>query len=176
MLNVLRNYWYVLLAVSVGLAVLGFAILLPNLGLISLVLVDDSVALNDKLELLRALFGSIATNFTLLSAMMTIIISVLIGMNVSLMFYILRRQKSTLGGNSVMISALGTTSGLFGVGCAACGSLIFTGLVSTAGGVGLITLLPFRGQEFGVIGVVALSYATYFLVQKINRPVICEIT
>jgi hypothetical protein len=53
MSTVLRNYRYILLAVFVGLSVLGFAILLPNLKLISLVFGDDSVSLGDKLGLAR---------------------------------------------------------------------------------------------------------------------------
>lgn len=172
---VLRNYQYVLLAALAGVAVLGFAILLPNLKLISLVFVDSTVSLGDKLALLMGLLGSLTTNFTPLSALTTVLISLLVGVNVSLMLYLYRRQKAGLSRSGIAVSTFGTTLGIFGVGCAACGSLILTGLLSAVGGLGILTLLPFQGQELGIVGVVALLYATYFLVQKIISPVTCEI-
>lgn len=175
MSTVLRNYQYVLLAIIVGLSVLGFAILLPNLQLISLVFRDSSVSLADKLGLLVGLLGSITTNFMLVSALTTVAISLLVGVNVALVLYLYRRKRSGLNKGGVAVSTFGAIVGIFGVGCAACGSLILTGLLSAVGGVGVLALLPFKGQELGIVGVVALLYATYFLVQKIIRPITCEI-
>jgi len=175
MSTVLRNYQYVLLSFLTGTSVLGFAILLPNLKLISLVLGDNAVSLGDKLALLVKLLGSLATNFTQLSALTTVLISLLVGVNVSLMLYLYRRQKTGLSRSGIAVSTFGTTMGMFGVGCATCGSLVLTGLLSTVGGLWILALLPFRGQELAVIGVIALGYTTYFFVQKISSPVTCEI-
>ncbi len=171
MSTVLRNYRYVLLAIIVGLSVFGFAILLPNLQLISLVFGDSSVSLGDKLGLL----GSITTNFMLLSAITTVVISLLVGANVALVLYLYRRKRAGLNKGGVAVSTFGTIVGIFGVGCAACGSLILTGLLSAVGGITVLAVLPFKGQELGIVGVAALLYATYFLVQKIIRPITCEI-
>ena len=91
------------------------------------------------------------------------------------MLYLYRRQKTGLSRSGIAVSTFGTTMGMFGVGCATCGSLVLTGLLSTVGGLWILALLPFRGQELGVIGVIALGYTTYFFVQKISSPVTCEI-
>lgn len=173
--TVVRNYKYILLATIVGLSVLGFTILLPNLKLIGLVSADSSVSIGDKIGLFIALLGAIATNFTLLSALTTIIISLLVGVNVAFMLYLYRRQKAALSGSSVPVSVSGMTAGIFGVGCATCGSFILTGFLTAVGGIGILAILPFRGQEFGIIGVILLLYTTYFLAQKIIGPVTCEI-
>lgn len=171
---VLRHYNYFVLALLVGLLVLGVAILLPSFSLLATVFADSTVPLADKLHLLWSLLGSLATNFTTLSAFTTVMISLLVGVNVSLIAYLHKRQKEKLSVGGVAVSSVGTFLGMFGVGCAACGSLVLTALLSSVGGVGLLTILPFQGQEIGILGVLALSFATYFLIQNITRPLICK--
>lgn len=172
---VLKNYCYVLLALCIGVFIFAFSVLLPNLKLVGMVWGDSAISIASKVALLINLLGSITTNFTVLSAFTTISIAFLIGVNVALMLYIYRRQKVGLSAGGVVVSTFGTVIGMFGVGCAACGSLILTALLATFGGIGILALLPFQGQELGLVGVLALSSATYFLVQKINKPIICEI-
>jgi len=172
---VLKNYWYVLLTLFIGVLIFAFSVLLPNLKLVGMVWGDGAISTTSKVVLLINLLGSITTNFTVLSAFTTISVAILIGVNVALMLYIYRRQKAGLSAGGVAVSTFGTVIGMFGVGCAACGSLILTALLATFGGVGILALLPFQGQELSLAGVLALAYATYFLVQKINKPIMCKI-
>lgn len=172
---VLKNYWYVLLTFFIGVLIFAFSVLLPNLKLVGMVWGDGAISTTSKIALLINLLGSITTNFTVLSAFTTISLAFLIGVNISLMLYIYRRQKAGLNAGGVVVSTFGTVIGMFGVGCAACGSLILTALLATFGGIGILALLPFQGQELSLVGVLVLGYATYFLVQKINKPIICEI-
>lgn len=172
---VLKNYWYILLTLFIGVLIFAFSVLLPNLKLVGIVWGDGAISTTSKVALLINLLGSITTNFTILSAFTTISVAFLIGVNVALMLYIYRRQKAGLSAGGVAMSTFGTVIGMFGVGCAACGSLILTALLATFGGIGILALLPFQGQELSLVGVLALGYATYFLVQKINKPIICEI-
>ena len=172
---VLKNYWYVLLTLFIGVLIFAFSVLLPNLKLVGMVWGDGAISTTSKVVLLINLLGSITTNFTILSAFTTISIAFLIGVNVALMLYIYRRQKAGLSASGVAVSTFGTVIGMFGVGCAACGSLILTALLATFGGIGILALLPFQGQELSLVGVLALGYATYFLVQKINKPIMCKI-
>ena len=48
----------------------------------------------------------------------------------------------------------------------------FLGVV---GGVGVLTLLPLRGQEIGILGVLILGYTTFLLTRTIIKPLICDI-
>lgn len=171
---ILRHYHYFVLALLVGLLVLGVAILLPSFSLLATVFADSAVPLTDKLHLLWSLLGSLATNFTTLSAITTVITAFLVGVNIALIVYLYKRQKARLSTGGMAVSSLGAFLGMFGVGCAACGSLILTALFSSIGGVSLLTALPLQGQEMGILGVLALSYATYFLIQNITRPLICK--
>src|SRR3546814_6039646 len=72
---------YVILASAVGLAVFILATWLPNFGLVWQIAASGSVPLADKVEVLAALVGSIATNFTVFSALSTITIAALFGAN-----------------------------------------------------------------------------------------------
>src|SRR3546814_1867776 len=75
---------YVILASAVGLAVFILATWLPNFGLVWQIAASGSVPLADKVEVLAALVGSIATNFTVFSALSTITIAALFGVNVAI--------------------------------------------------------------------------------------------
>ncbi len=170
-----RHYQYLILVLGIGLVVFGVAILLPSFSLLHIVFADSTVSLADKLGLLWSLLGSLGTNFTTLSAVTTVMTSLLIGVNVTLIVYLYRRQKTRLSAGGVAVSSLGAFLGMFGVGCAACGSLLLMAFLSSFGGIGLLALLPLHGQEIGILGVLALSYATYFLLQNITKPITCDI-
>ena len=171
----LRNYSYIVSALLTGLLVLGIVILFPNRTLLATVFADSTVSLTDKLYLLWSLLGSLATNFTVLSAGTTVATSFLIGTNISLIAYLYTRQKTRLSTGGMAVSSFGALLGMFGVGCAACGSLVFTALLSSVGGISLLTILPLQGQEIGILGVLVLGYATYYLLQKITKPLVCKI-
>ena len=77
--KIFRKPAYVLLTLAVSITVFAFAVWLPNLHLIASVVNSADVPFANKLELPISLLGSIATNFTLLSASYTITISILFG-------------------------------------------------------------------------------------------------
>ncbi len=171
----LKNYLYVLSAFFIGLLVLGLVILFPNLQLLRAVWGNDTIYFFDALWILVGLLGSLATNFTILTAITAVVTSFLVGINIVLLVYLYRRQKRQLSRAGVAVSSVGAFLGMFGVGCAACGSLIFTALLSSFGGIGLLTVLPLGGQEISILGTLVLLYATYFLIRKITRPITCDI-
>ncbi len=162
----------VAIALPVAIIVFVLAVWLPNLRLLFSVWTDVSVSLADKIALSLSLIPSIATNFTLLSASYTILIAVLTGINAALIVHLVRTRAVFGGGAAVGLSGIAT--GALGVGCAACGSLIVTSLIGTTLGISLLTLLPLRGGEFGLLGVALLGYSTYLLAKQSTKPLVCE--
>ena len=69
----------------------------------------------------------------------------------------------------------GLVSGVFGIGCAACGTFIFTSVLALFGVGGILAYLPFGGEEFGFLGVALLVYSVYSLTKKITDPLVCPI-
>lgn len=173
--TVFGNYSYIALAAAVSLFMLALATWFPNLRLLWAVWSDPRAPFITKAVLPVRLFESITTNFTVLSASYTIVSALLVGINVALATYILKRQKRQLAATGVTVGTLGIISGVAGLGCAACGSLIFSALLATAGGAGLIVLLPLRGGEFGIIAVALLGTSAYYLAKHISKPPVCEV-
>ena len=170
--KVFTQLLYLLLALITSAAVFAFAVWFPNLGLLFTVWTDASVSLGGKLAFPISLLASISTNFTVLSAAYTVAIAILVGVNTALIVHMIQ-MRGVFGGGA-MIGASGVFTGAIGLGCAACGSLILTSFLGTAGGISILALLPLRGSEFGMFGVALLGYSTYLLAKQITKPLVCE--
>ncbi len=169
---------YVMLAAAAALAVFVLATWLPNLGLVWQIASSASIPLADKLGVLTALVGSIGTNFTVFSALSTIAVAVLFGANVATIayYYRSRRQLASQTGQAGAAASLGgLASGLFGVGCAACGTFVLSPALAFIGASGLVALLPFGGEEFGALGVALLSVSLLLTARRIGEPVACPV-
>ena len=175
MREVFKNWSYILAALAISIAVFAVAVWFPNIRLLFSVWFDSTIPFADKILLAFRLLESITTNFTALSASYTIATAILLGINVSLIVYLLRmnQKRMTKGGMTAGVSGL--IAGSLGMGCAACGSLILTSILSVVGGAGILAFLPLKGGEFGIIGVALLGYSTYLLSKYINRPPVCKI-
>lgn len=152
------------------------AVWLPNLSLITTAL-NSSASLVNKLTFLVTLYQSIGTNFTLVSATYTLSIAILFGLQVALLFYYIRKTKVNRGslGRVSGTGLGGLVAGFFGIGCAACGTFILTAVSSLIGAGGLLTFLPFGGEEFGFLGVGLLLYSIWLLLKKLEAPDVCPI-
>lgn len=170
--KVFRKPAYVVLALVVSASAFVFAVLLPNFRLVAGIVSSPDVPFSSEFEITISLLGSITTNFTVLSASYTIAIAFLAGINVALFVYYVKRQKQLAQGG-LTVGSVGIVSGIFGMGCAACGSLILASLFGTAGGLSVIAFLPLRGGEFGILGVILLGISTYLLAKQIEKPMIC---
>lgn len=172
--KVFENNRYKYIAGVISVLVLSFVLLLPNRELIAQVMGSDSLGLGDKLSFTFGLYEVAFTNFTIWSLMFMLSLAILFGVNLALLtYYIKNRQTGQIGKVGQFTSIAGFVSGLFGIGCAACGSIIITSILTAVGAGGLLLLLPYKGAEFSVLGVVLLIYSNYYLIKKINDPLIC---
>lgn len=165
---------YSLLAFTISVAVFSFAVWLPNLKLISTVITSPSVGFIEAVSVIFGLFLSIGTNFTAISASYTILIAILFGINIALLTYYISKRKGTFQGKGSAFGVGGLVSGVFGIGCAACGTFILTSLLALVGAGGVIAFLPLGGEEFGILGVALIGYATYWTAKKIEDPLVCD--
>jgi len=167
---------YITIAVLVAVIVFVFVVWFPNFRLIKEVIFLSGISFVHKVKFLFSLFGSIKTNFSAISSIYIITIAILFGLNISIVsYYIKTRQviKSRSGTNLGSIGGL--ISGIFGIGCASCGTFLLTPILSLFGASGFLTFLPFGGEEFGLIGISLLLYSSYLTLKKIPEPLICEI-
>jgi len=177
LIAVIRQPLYLLITTLVAGIVFTFAVWLPSLSLI--VIVAKNASLTELLSLMWSLYGAIGSNFTAISASYTTIIAILFGLNVALLTYYIRKMRGGISnaniGSTGAASAGGLVSGIFGIGCAACGTFIFTSVLTLFGIAGVLSYLPFGGEEFGFLGVALLGYSLYTLGKKITDPFVCPI-
>lgn len=164
---------YLTITIAVSLMVIAFAAWLPNLHLITRAMTSSTMTLWQKTNLLTGLLGSLQTNFTPLSRTITFINAGLAGVQVSLLIYYLRQAAQIQ--QSMGMSAMGVVAGMLGVGCASCGSVVLTSLIGFGSATAVLGFLPFRGQEFGLLGIAILLFAIYVTIKKINDPLICGV-
>ena len=165
---------YVALASIASVTVLLFVLWFPNLGLIASVVASPDASLVEKVRLPITLLGSIATNFSFFSASYTVAVALLFGAYAALMVYFLRRRIRAASGGAVT-GTLGILSGVIGIGCAACGSIVAGTILSLIGVSGVVVLLPLRGSEFGLIGIILFLIAIRTLAKQIETPAACRI-
>lgn len=172
-LEIIRQPKYFAVAITVSLAVIAFAAWLPNLHLITRTMTSSTMTLWQKTNLLVGLLGSLRTNFTPVSRLVTFVTAVFAGVQVSLLvFYV--RQTAKLQ-QSMGMSAVGVATSMLGVGCASCGSVVLTSLIGFGATTAVLGFLPFRGQEFGFLGIGILLFAIHFTMKKINDPLVCGV-
>lgn len=172
-IKVFKNPLYVFITVIISLVVLFGALLLPNISLLINVISNSAISTLDLLKLIFNLLGSLKTNFTFVSATYTVLISILFGINIAIITYYIRDYKSKLEKSGITTSTFGIIAGVFGIGCASCGSLILTSVLSLLGIGGSLAFLPFNGQEFGFLGVILLAVSTCLLLNRISKPRVC---
>lgn len=173
--QVFKNVRYTILAIVIVGIMLSAVLLSPNQVAISSVLNSATVSLSSKILFLVDIYGSLLTNFTLVTGLYLILVSILFSINISLLIYYIRRRLSGDGCKSIHVTTFGGfISSILGVGCAACGSIIFTTLLGTSSS-GLLIYLPFHGFEFGFLGFSLLILSTYYIIKKINDPLVCPI-
>ncbi len=175
MAKVFRKPLYALLALVVSATVFAFAVWFPNLPLIVKIMGHPGISLSQKLDLPISLLGSIATNFTRLSASYTVAIAVLFGVNLAMTTYFLKRRITEVKQSGIGTGIFGLASGVLGMGCAACGSLLLTSGLSLIGASGILAFLPLAGGEFGILGVILLSVSIYLSAKQIQNPAVCKI-
>lgn len=172
--KVFKKPVYAVMALLVALATFAMAVWMPNLGLIVEVFADTNATLLQKISLPVALLASIRTNFSALSALYTIAIPILFGVNVAMMLYFLKRRIVAAKQMAAGVGFLGMASGVLGIGCAACGSFILTSVLSSFGAAGALFLLPLHGGEFGILGVVLLGLSIALVGKQIQNPLVCK--
>lgn len=164
------------IALAGVLAILAFllAVWLPNLGLIGEVS-GSNAPLAAKLNVALSLLGGIGTNFSLFSAGYTVAIAVLFGINTAMIVYLLRQKRAAAAGRNIAIGSGGVASGVLGIGCAACGSLIVGAGLPFLGAAGALAVLPLNGAEFGILSVALLFVSLLLISKNIAEPIACPL-
>jgi len=119
---------------------------------------------NLSLKLLFSLLIGFPQTTTLSGLIILSIIFLLSGIILSLSIFLIKRQiKTKLESSSIIIAIIAPA-------CPTC----TLGLFGLLGIGGIITYLPFKGMEIGIIGILLLTISLFYLSKKVNSNV-CEL-
>ena len=141
--------------------------LLPHLGTFSAL---KNAGLGKKV--VWSFLGVITSNNTALSLALIIILGLLMGMYITVLAKYVTQFK--LNGSSLK-GIGGSFLGLLGIGCAACGSLILTPVLSVLGTTTILAILPLGGEEFLYLGILILCLSIRSLLRKMKSPQVCPV-
>lgn len=174
--RVFRHGRYVLVAIGVALTAFSVALLLPQWDTLGHVWGSRTADLKTKLSFFLSLYGTIESNFSIFSRSVLLVTVTLLGINMALLIFYIRRRQETTGGKTAQLASIGgVVSAALGIGCAACGSVILTTILGLSGAGGLLLLLPLHGAEFGLLGILLLLFSSGYLIRRINDPLVCPI-
>src|SRR3989344_4288793 len=165
--NVFAKPIYCLIAVLSALVILAIAILLPRLSLISYIFSSDSFGLFEKWKLLFSLIGTLKSNFSNWSLLMLIVLAFFTGLNVALIIYYFKKRHDILKATGSGLGILAIISGVLGIGCASCGSVILTSVIGFTAAVSFLGVLPLKGLEFGLLAIILFIVSIFILSKKI---------
>lgn len=171
--EVFKKPSYLILALVVALIIFLISIWLPSRDLIKLVLTSEQFDFSLRIKMLVSSLSLIKTNFTFTSRILVITLSLLGGLNLSmLVFYF---KKRVVLQSAAGVSLLGILSGFLGISCAACGSVILFSILGVTATAGFIGVLPFNGMEFGLLGALLPLLSIYLIAKKIQDPLLCQV-
>lgn len=166
---------YTALAAALALLVFLLAVWFPNFGLLAQVYSASDAPVPATLGIALTLLGGLGTNFSLLAAGYTVAISVLFGIVTAMVAYAVRQRRMHSARQGIAVGSGAAISGLLGLGCAACGSLILSVLAPALGASGALAALPLAGQEFGIASVLLLLASLLLVSKGIAQPMECPI-
>ncbi|MBA3732957.1 hypothetical protein H0W91_01110 [Patescibacteria group bacterium] len=164
---------YALISLIFTVLIFLFSVWFPNLSLVGEVVFSHNFTLLGKINFLWSSLGAIATNFSMLSAFLLIIISLLFGLNMAVTIYYFKKRIAFQKANGMSIP--GMLSGLIGIGCASCGSVVLSTFLGVGAAASFTGLLPFKGQEFSFLSIIILIVALYITGKKMSDPLVCSI-
>lgn len=169
---VLSRPRYVFIAILVALMTMSVSLLLFKMAIIKFVFAFPGYSLGDRLNFLVSTFFALGFFPSILSKITVIVLSLLTGIYGALtVYYFTNRTVSYRAGG---LGFPGIFLGIVGVGCTVCGSVVLVSLLGFSAAYSILALLPWRGAEISVMGVLVLGFSLYFISGKIRDPLICK--
>lgn len=169
--QIFKRLQYLTLALAAGILTYATLVIISNIDLLQNTLTRSDFSFGVKTAILSTAFH----NSFIVSGITTTLLALLMGVNIAVITYYFKHKISAFRARSSATSIVGIVIGVFGLGCAACGSFIITSLIPFFGLGAIFSFLPFHGEEFGVIGILLLLTSLYLTLREIQNPAICRI-
>lgn len=173
-IEVFSQFTYIVYALIASVFFLFFTVIISNWQTLTFAFGTPSIKFSSKMNIFWSSFGSLVSNNTTVGFILTVFVIILTGINISFLVYYFKnrfQQQKTAG-----IGILGMVSGVLGVGCSSCGSVILSSVIGLSGAVTVSNVLPLHGLEFSLLSILLLMISILILGDKISSPSTCAIT
>ena len=103
---------------------------------------------------------------------LVVAVAIFSGLVISLLYtYVKIREKILL--RQGLYSGFGMIFAIFGLGCAACGTVLLQTIFSLFGFGELLAIFPYHGIEVGYLGLTLLIINAYTLSYRLGTPLVC---
>ncbi len=138
-----------------------------------LTLLEGSSSLAESIQTTSILFARALLDSSPLLTAFNGVVALLVGTNIALLAYYWRHYRTQPSKKSAATGLLGTLITFLGFGCASCGTLFITYLLTGVGATSLATLPIINSYAIQAIGIVLLMYSTFELYKKTMDPLVC---
>lgn len=173
---VFRQPRYLAFAGAFGGAALALSVWLNNVPLLRLALWSPDFTVPDKVLLLGRLLGGLVTGFSEPTIFLLLVVSVLFGINGALLVYSFSHHRGGGGIHGGGSSLAALVSGVFGAGCASCGTYLLGAMLASFGAGGLLSFLPLGGREFLLVSIVLLVVSIAWGSRSLVSAGACAVT
>jgi len=174
--RVFKHKRYQLVVATILFALVTVSVWLPNHATLQSVFSSSEISVISKVWFFVSLYASLWTSMSLWQTLYLLLVGILFGINVSLIvFYVSRKQQGKKIESYQLTSLGGLISGILGIGCIACGSVIVTAIFGLAGATALYSIMPLHGYEFGLAGLVIILMSIRYIASRIEDPLVCQV-
>lgn len=171
--EVFKEWRYSIVAGGAFLAILFLELWLPNAVWLRDLLASPAFTIAAKARLLLLSFFRLDISFGAGSPIITLLLPAFFGVNMSLLVYYFRKKAGS--GTFAGFSVAGIVVGMLGVGCAACGSVLFSAILGFSAAAGFLGFLPFGGREFAFLSLLLMGISIVLLAKKLQEADACSI-
>jgi hypothetical protein len=130
-----------------------------------------SIGMFKKILIILSVTLNLYTNNLGLASLIThVILALLFSINIVVTVFYFKRRRVALGNKSTFVAM---TLAALGAGCAACGGVLISSILSTTSAMGVLALLPFVGSFFMYIAIALLLYSISSTLVKVSSPLTC---
>jgi hypothetical protein len=170
--TVFSRPFYITVAVVIGVIFFISNLWLINYEYLSFVIFNDLLGVGAKLKLAFNIPDLLRIRFGNLDLFLSLTISILLGINMSSLWYFFKKQMAV--SKELSSSLIGAIVSALGLGCASCGSVVISSVLGIGASSAFIGVLPFGGNEFGILGILILLYSIYAIAKKIDNNFACK--
>jgi hypothetical protein len=146
-----------------------FSTLILNYRLVFQTLVGDYSSVY-KLTLISNLITGAWTAFSRIDFILLVFTSILVGLNILLIFKTIRKLESRKGRFSIS-AGTGAILGIAVAGCSSCGFSVLSLLGLSAS----LSFIPFGGIGLHLLAIILLIFSSFYALKTLHDKVVCKI-